>query len=239
MYIILRKLTRSEAARTWWFKLLKTDVKVPSVGRGDKTALPWSVVAQATAAYTECAKLVAVSTERGSAMHAQLRYGFVAAAMLLSLGAAAEQSPSCMPRNGEICAVMSTSDFLNAYREAYEVKLTPRDASQDIRRSLRRAASGAGHASPAALGQQVEAALDTALARMKPQLCNGTQAKGADLPAAAAGGFAAAGRALGVSLEAALLGGITGAFVGSVEPPGPRCLCGAPDFRSVPAVCGP
>ncbi len=108
----------------------------------------------------------------------------------------------------------------------------PADAVDDVRANLRRAMLGAGQAGPAAIGRQVDAVLDDALAAAQRRMCGA----GAGPAMAVAGGLAAAAAARGAHLGNAMLGAMTGALVGAAGR-NPACLCAARGFDAIPQAC--
>jgi hypothetical protein len=169
-----------------------------------------------------------------------VRLALAAAAMLVSSTAASQKLPPCTPAGAEICKLMSQPQFGAAYSKAYDERLTPDDAVYEISYNLRSAAAGVGAAGPAAIGRQVDAALDHALGQMKQRICGGNQGKAAaEVVTAVAEGLASAGQRMGVSLPAQTVGEMTGSLVSSIKRRGPICLCGAADFSAIRKACSP
>ena len=167
-----------------------------------------------------------------------MRLAFTAAAMLVSSSAASQQLPPCAPAGAEICKLMSQPQFGAAYSKAYDEKLQPDDAVYEISDSLRSAVVGVGAAGPAGIGKQLDAALDHALGHMKQRICGANQGKAAaEVTTAVAEGLATAGRRMGVSLSAEMVGGMTGSLVSSIKRRGASCLCGAADFSAIRKAC--
>ena len=136
-----------------------------------------------------------------------------------------------MPKGANICKVMSTPEFVSAYREAYDERLAPVGAPSTRSRRAEKDSQvvrGAGAAGPAAIGPQVDAALDRALDLVKRRICLAQVTANAELPATVAESFSGAGAGLGVALASRVLGEMTGAFVSSIRPRGAACLCRPP-----------
>lgn len=144
--------------------------------------------------------------------------------------------PPCAPPGEGICRVMETPEFVSAYRAAYDHAPEPADMVYEVRFSLRQAVVGTGQAGPAAIGKQMDIALDASLQRVQHRICSAAQVPGS-APAAVAEALAGAARTLGAQLTGEMLGALTGSVVGAVQPQGVKCLCKAANFDGVASAC--
>ena len=145
----------------------------------------------------------------------------------------AQTAPGCAPAADPICRTIASPEFAAAYRDAAAGGVDPADAVDEVRANLRHALLGAGQAGPAAIGRQVDAVLDDALAAAQRRMCGGGRAAPA---VAVAGGLAAATAAQGAHLGNAMLGAMTGAVVGAAGRD-PACLCVARGFDAIRQSC--
>lgn len=156
------------------------------------------------------------------------------AALLLSSIAAAAQP--CAPAGDDICQAMASQEFKSAYREFSDSSRDPQTAIEYIRFNLTNFASGAGKASPAAIGLQLDAALELVLSRIKRDSCRtgSAQAPSAETVARA---LSQGGHQLGITLTPSSLGGLTGIFVSALSDRKPGCVCGAVQIDDLPRAC--
>lgn len=151
---------------------------------------------------------------------------------------ATPDAPTCAPAGADICALMDAPEFVSAYRSAYDPNAAPRVVIAHLRYSFRDAAVGMGQAGPAAVGRQLDAALDQALADVKQRICNGKAAP-SRAASAIAQSLVAAARLLRTNLTAKTLGNMTGMLMGSLHARGAICLCSAVNFDEISNTCTP
>ncbi|SDR63762.1 hypothetical protein SAMN05519103_09009 [Rhizobiales bacterium GAS113] len=152
----------------------------------------------------------------------------------------AQPVASCMADAAtDICDVIGSAEFRQSYRETYLNTTEPADAIDDLRDNMRRVLSGAGQAGPAALGLQVDAALDDALGRAQRLICVGTSSDASLAAGAIAVGLAASIKARGALASADMLGAMTGTLLGAARRRGGACLCAPRHFDGIRETCKP
>jgi hypothetical protein len=173
---------------------------------------------------------------RSFARIARRAAGVLGIVLLQTTAMPAQPAVSCRPSDGELCRLLTSEDFLAAYRGSYRQSVDPADAIDDVRFNMRRVLTGSGHAGPAAVGQQIDAMLDDALRRAQEQLC-GPNSDASRAASAVAAGLAGAAAARGAQLSGEMLGVMTGALLGPTRSRGPACLCGARTFDAIRSTC--
>jgi hypothetical protein len=171
--------------------------------------------------------------------HAAQLTWLIAAVPWLASPSHAQPAPLCAPASDSICRTIAQPEFLSAYRSAYSDTSNPADAVDDVRDNFRRVMLGAGQAGPAAVGRQIDAILDDALARAQLRMCGSLATAGNQVASAVASGFIAAAEARGTRLAPATLGAMTGTAVGATRVRGASCLCTARNFSAIRDACAP
>jgi hypothetical protein len=157
--------------------------------------------------------------------------------VLLAAPGQAQPALSCAQPGGELCRLFETPAFGAAYRDSYANTADPADAVDDLRFNMRRLLTGAGQASPAAIGRQVDAALDEALARAQAVVCVATSPSLSLVASSIAAGLAAAVQARSAVASAEMLGAMTGTLLGATRLRGAACLCAAHDLDGIRGAC--
>ena len=168
-----------------------------------------------------------------------MRYPFLTGILLLwpAFAGFAQPLPACSPAADALCRTVAQSEFLSAYRNAFSETSDPADAVDDVRDNFRRAMLGAGQQAPAAVGRQMDAILDDALARAQHSMCDGAPPE--QQATALAAGMKAAAELRGTRLTATTLGAMTGTTLGASRKNGIACLCAARTFSAIRDTCAP
>jgi hypothetical protein len=161
-----------------------------------------------------------------------------AALLLVALmHATSANDPECAPPGDEICKVMRTEEFRSAFRRADPRTVNAGDVPRRVRSALHRVVVGAAHAGPAAVGKQIDDALDAALGEVQ-RICGNARARPA-VARSVAEALAGAGRSLGTDLAPGDLGRMTGWLVALLDARGVECICAAANFDDITQTCSP
>jgi hypothetical protein len=161
-------------------------------------------------------------------------------ALLQALPGKSQPVSSCMAgRGADVCSVIDSAEFRQAYRETYLNTSEPADAVDDLRDNMRRVLSGAGQAGPAALGLQVDTALDDALGRAQRLMCVDPPPDASIVAGAIAVGLAGSIKARGAFVSADVLGAMTGTLLGAAQKRGAACLCAPRHLDGIRDTCKP
>jgi hypothetical protein len=152
-----------------------------------------------------------------------------------TLAESVSSDPPCAPAESEICRVMNSGAFVASYRRARGEAVQAEDVVDVLTATLHDIIVGRFHAGAAAVGRQVEAALDQWLVRTK-RICGDPRAFEL-APRAIAEHLSTAARSFGASIEAEDLGMMTGTVLALVDARGLRCVCAAQKLSELPTKC--
>jgi len=144
------------------------------------------------------------------------------------------------PATDAAAGLAAGPEFREAYRAAYARRFAVTDAVGEVYRMFHDAIAGPHHAGPAAIGPQLDVALDSALSIMQGRVCQlDPVTVAATAPAATAEALASAARTLGKELPPRTLGAMAGLLLGALPPLDARCICAARTFDAIATSCAP